>query len=63
MRGAIPSVIGLLAMTGCSDAVAVGNTVEKVCKQQVSGGEILQQLLQPIPGALPPELLHCATRE
>jgi hypothetical protein len=30
---------------------------------QVSGGEIMQQLLSPIPGALPPELLHSATRE
>lgn len=159
MRGEIPSVIGLLAMAGCSDPVAVGNTVEKVCKQdcecpeasdwneisnckracegyatilqaivadepsepcsdlrkflndlekctrqnacgpdrdaclnlsysdlyscwpdifygyygfasadssesaQVSGGEIMQQLMSPIPGALPPELLHSAIRE
>jgi hypothetical protein len=159
MRGEIPSVLGLLMMAGCSDAAAVGNAVETVCKQdcecpattgwneisnckracegyatllqaivadeasepcgnfrkslndlekcarqeqcgpdrdaclglaygylyecwpeafngyygytsatsgelaQVSGAEIMQQLLSPIPGALPPELLHSATRE
>jgi hypothetical protein len=34
MRGEIPSTIGLLALVGCSDAAAVANTFEKVCKEQ-----------------------------
>jgi hypothetical protein len=35
MKGEIPSVIGLLALVGCtSDAAAVANTFEKVCKSQ-----------------------------
>lgn len=34
MRGEIPTTLGLLTLVGCSDAAALGNALERVCKEQ-----------------------------